>query len=203
MDCISIYGSGNLFLSVGMIGWNLAVWRLAATLLLSLAAGFITHALVAKDWLGRPLLRSRKAVSVQSMFKLAKDGWVRFRKGFAEAKASKYTVPSSGSNADGQLQLMPIVLPSKYVTAPTGFPLCSTCSPTITVSKNFPMLSEQKPDKTLEEDCPGNEGPDCGCSTSQKTFKSVAQRNNERYMDGQQIYGIGLSFRGFDYFLCS
>ncbi|MBW2336280.1 MAG: permease [Deltaproteobacteria bacterium] len=31
------------FLSVGTIGWNLAVWRLVGTLLLSLSAGFITH----------------------------------------------------------------------------------------------------------------------------------------------------------------
>ncbi len=31
------------FLSVGTIGWNLAVWRLAGTLFLSLSAGFITH----------------------------------------------------------------------------------------------------------------------------------------------------------------
>ena len=56
------------FLSVGMIGWELAVWRLAATLLLSLAAGFITQAIVTNGWLGQPILRSQKAVSVQTMY---------------------------------------------------------------------------------------------------------------------------------------
>jgi len=31
------------FLSVAALGWELAVWRLLTTLILSLAAGFITH----------------------------------------------------------------------------------------------------------------------------------------------------------------
>ncbi len=41
------------FLSVATIGWDLAVWRLAATLILSLSAGFITHFILQKGWLGR------------------------------------------------------------------------------------------------------------------------------------------------------
>ena len=137
------------FLSVGMIGWELAVWRLAATLLLSLAAGFITHVLVAKDWLGRPILRSHKPVSVQSMFELAKDGWARFRERHTETKASKYTVAQAGSNAGGQLQLMPIVLAPKFVAAPAGSAFCSSCSPTITVPQN----------RQLEWAVPGTEEP--------------------------------------------
>jgi uncharacterized membrane protein YraQ (UPF0718 family) len=34
------------FLSVAMIGWKLAIWRLAATLFLSLSAGYITHVVI-------------------------------------------------------------------------------------------------------------------------------------------------------------
>ena len=49
------------FLSVGMIGWELAVWRLAATLILSFGAGLITHLLMENGWLGQPILRSRKS----------------------------------------------------------------------------------------------------------------------------------------------
>jgi len=39
-------------LSAATLGWDLAVWRLASTLLLSLSAGFITHYLWKKGWLG-------------------------------------------------------------------------------------------------------------------------------------------------------
>jgi uncharacterized membrane protein YraQ (UPF0718 family) len=52
------------FLSVGLIGWKLAIWRLAATLVLSLGAGFLTHAMMARGWLGRQILRTRKVTSV-------------------------------------------------------------------------------------------------------------------------------------------
>jgi uncharacterized membrane protein YraQ (UPF0718 family) len=54
------------FLSVGMIGWKLAVWRLAAALFLSLSAGFITHVAMKRGWLGQQILRTRKATSVES-----------------------------------------------------------------------------------------------------------------------------------------
>jgi uncharacterized membrane protein YraQ (UPF0718 family) len=48
------------FLSVATIGWKLAIWRLGGTLVLSLAAGLITHALVGRGWLGSEVLRSRR-----------------------------------------------------------------------------------------------------------------------------------------------
>ena len=39
------------FLSVATLGWDLAVWRLASTLVISLSAGFITHYVIKKKWL--------------------------------------------------------------------------------------------------------------------------------------------------------
>jgi hypothetical protein len=63
------------FLSVGMIGWKLAIWRLAATLVLSLSAGFITHMLMQNGWLGQQILRTRKVIKVQSAAELFKKGW--------------------------------------------------------------------------------------------------------------------------------
>jgi uncharacterized membrane protein YraQ (UPF0718 family) len=62
------------FLSVGMIGWKLAVWRLAATLFLSLAAGFITHMLIQNGRLGREILRMRKVTKVKSTREFFKNG---------------------------------------------------------------------------------------------------------------------------------
>ncbi len=49
------------FLSVATLGWDLAVWRLVSTLLISLSAGFITHYLVYKKWLDETrVLRTSK-----------------------------------------------------------------------------------------------------------------------------------------------
>lgn len=45
------------FLSVAFLGWPLAIGRLAATLLLSLAAGFLTHWITQRGWLQGDLLR--------------------------------------------------------------------------------------------------------------------------------------------------
>lgn len=48
----------TFFLSVALLGWPLAVWRLAGALLLSLGAGFATHFLTRQGWLGEDVLRS-------------------------------------------------------------------------------------------------------------------------------------------------
>ena len=72
------------FLSVGMIGWELAIWRLAATLFLSLAAGLITHLLMQNGWLGKEVLRARKVAKVQSTAELFKNGWQRIKDGAPE-----------------------------------------------------------------------------------------------------------------------
>jgi hypothetical protein len=68
----------TFFLSVATIGWNMAVWRLAATLLLSLAAGTITHFAVTRNWLGDKILRdkaSARSVSVVSFTDRFVAGW--------------------------------------------------------------------------------------------------------------------------------
>lgn len=51
------------FLSVATIGWDLAVWRLAATLAMSLAAGYITQLAVNRHWLGDQILRESVSAS--------------------------------------------------------------------------------------------------------------------------------------------
>lgn len=48
------------FLSVAVLGWPLAVWRLVSTLGISLFAGFVTHWVTKKGWLGEPVLRGRQ-----------------------------------------------------------------------------------------------------------------------------------------------
>ena len=67
------------FLSVATIGWNLAIWRLAGTLVLSLSAGFITHMAVQKKLLGSDVLRSKKGSVTQGAFSLAQNGWLEVK----------------------------------------------------------------------------------------------------------------------------
>jgi uncharacterized membrane protein YraQ (UPF0718 family) len=60
-------------LSVGTLGWKLACWRLGGTLFLSLAAGYLTQALVVRGWLETDFLRLRpaNAPGFRSRFKSA------------------------------------------------------------------------------------------------------------------------------------
>ncbi len=63
------------FLSVGVLGWEMAVWRLAGTLVLSLSAGFLTHFMGQRGWLGRQILRENHETQVRSTRRLLQEGW--------------------------------------------------------------------------------------------------------------------------------
>jgi uncharacterized membrane protein YraQ (UPF0718 family) len=63
------------FLSVATLGWELAVWRLAATLVLSLSAGLLTHVLKKRGWLGQQTLRARPAAPAHRAWARLRQGW--------------------------------------------------------------------------------------------------------------------------------
>ncbi|HSM58929.1 MAG TPA: permease [Candidatus Sulfomarinibacteraceae bacterium] len=65
----------TFFLSVAMLDWDLALWRLGATFAMSLGAGFVTHALVQRGWLGEAILRSGYRMEARSGMALLRDGW--------------------------------------------------------------------------------------------------------------------------------
>jgi uncharacterized membrane protein YraQ (UPF0718 family) len=67
------------FLSVATLGWELAVWRLAATLVLSLGAGLVTHVLQQRGWLGHENLRAWSAAPTQNTLARVKRGWRRLK----------------------------------------------------------------------------------------------------------------------------
>ena len=54
------------FLTVSMLGWELAVWRLSATLVLSLGSGFITHFLIQRNMLGTKILLDAHSTQVKT-----------------------------------------------------------------------------------------------------------------------------------------
>ncbi len=66
------------FLSVGTIGWDLAVWRLIGTLILSLFAGFITHSLVQKKWIGKNIIKNTNGLNTVQRPSMIKNAWNRF-----------------------------------------------------------------------------------------------------------------------------
>jgi uncharacterized membrane protein YraQ (UPF0718 family) len=63
------------FLSVSTLGWELAIWRLAATLILSLGGGFITHFAVQRGWLGTKILREQSSTQVRTFGEVLKGTW--------------------------------------------------------------------------------------------------------------------------------
>jgi uncharacterized membrane protein YraQ (UPF0718 family) len=84
------------FLSVATLGWNLAVWRLAATLVLSLGAGLVTHVLQQRGWLRQEALRTRSAGPVQGIGSRLQSGW-RVFKGALSAQSSLRLATSSAT----------------------------------------------------------------------------------------------------------
>jgi uncharacterized membrane protein YraQ (UPF0718 family) len=59
-------------MSAALLGWPLAVARLVATLLLSLAAGFITYGVVKRGWIGEDFLRAGATASTGSVSPLVR-----------------------------------------------------------------------------------------------------------------------------------
>jgi len=51
------------FLSVSMLGWQIALWRLGGTFFMSFAGGYVTHYLLKAGWIKGNLLRSTQPVT--------------------------------------------------------------------------------------------------------------------------------------------
>ena len=77
------------FLSVGTIGWNLAVWRLVGTLILSLASGFITHYLVQTKWIPKHILKNTMGLNTSQRPSMIQNTWHRFLSGVKNIVFSK------------------------------------------------------------------------------------------------------------------
>ncbi len=90
------------FLSVSTLGWELAIWRLAATLILSLGGGFITHFAVQRGWFGTKFLRGQGSTQVRTVGEILKGTWQYVMTTLDSALAPKTTsrlVLSGGSIA--------------------------------------------------------------------------------------------------------
>lgn len=154
------------FLSVGMIGWNLAIWRLAATLVLSLCAGFITHLLVQYKWLGQQILRTRKAAQVKSTKELIKQSWNKFKARGAAETLSKNPIRSAMRHSSGQLQFVPVVQPAKSAAVPDRR---SYSTGMIPMKGPQPAGAELLKVSDRYESC-SSKGQNCGCKSTAENF---------------------------------
>lgn len=99
------------FLTVGTLGWELAIWRLAATLVLSLGGGFITHYLVQRSLLGEKILRdvhSTQVITTGEILKQARQYVLMKISDFLAPQKMTSMALSSGTIALSQSQ--PVVL---------------------------------------------------------------------------------------------
>ncbi len=86
------------FLSVATLGWELAVWRLGATLFLSLGAGLVTHFVVQQGWLGQQILRAPQRAQAQTV-------WSRLQAGRRRLTQTLGSLPSQGLGFAGASRL--------------------------------------------------------------------------------------------------
>ena len=93
------------FLSVATLGWELAVWRLATTLALSLSAGLITHFVAQQGWLGQQILRTHQATPAKPIWEHLQRGWRQFR--LAVSGVSRLVTSRPMRIADGSATLAP------------------------------------------------------------------------------------------------
>jgi uncharacterized membrane protein YraQ (UPF0718 family) len=155
------------FLSVGMIGWELAIWRLAATLVLSLGAGFITHMLMQNGWLGQQILRTRKVAKVKSTAELFKKGWQGLKNSLTPVSPAGHSFPAAVSQSRGQLQYAPVIVPLKTESA-AG---CSSCTTAITALKNPQPAKVEIINTPAQQDTCSSGEQNCGCNSASDTFR--------------------------------
>lgn len=87
------------FLSVATLGWELAVWRLAATLVLSLGAGLVTHVLQQRGWLGKESLRAWSAAPTQGLQARLQRGWRRLKLALVPSQSVQLAIGGAASSS--------------------------------------------------------------------------------------------------------
>ena len=162
------------FLSVGMIGWELAVWRLAATLVLSFGAGLITHVVMANGWLGHPILRSRKSAPVQGTLELIKKGWDQAKARFSKPRNLPARQPAGpmGSPSETLMQLAPVLQSIRLAPSVVGTASCESCASDATLAPLQPTQPDAPISNASGAGCCGSQPAESSCCDSTASFKS-------------------------------
>ncbi|AHC13692.1 permease [Salinispira pacifica] len=146
------------FLSVSTLGMNLAVWRIIATAVLSLAGGILAHFMQSRGWVGQSILKDGYTTRV---FRLLP--WLRERVSLAWTRLVESRRPNGYA---AETSVSPEVRISSIEGAPREFSLSASLSPTAVpggdscctpgsrVSSAASCCSGEKPEKTCE--CSGD-----------------------------------------------
>ncbi len=166
------------FLSVASIGWNLALWRLGVTFALSLSAGFITHVLVQRGWLGNQYLRQRPQTNVPTTWAVLKNGWQRLSTtvagGLAQRATASALLPTSSSSAccapaSASIELSPQVASSSACCAPTTASIELVPRERLGATASFTSTATCT---AVESSCTTSSG--CGCGTTESGCQGAA-----------------------------
>lgn len=121
------------FLSVTTLGWELAVWRLVATTILSLAGGFVAHGLDRAGFFGSGYLRQDPVLTTWSMTKALRSAGRRLGTalGLGPAPtAATQTVPSCACAPAPALASASTTCCNTMAAQDTPGPSCTTTSRT-------------------------------------------------------------------------
>jgi uncharacterized membrane protein YraQ (UPF0718 family) len=158
------------FLSVGMIGWELAVWRLAATLFLSLAAGFITHMVMARGWLGDRILQSSQSATVNSSFELIKKGWLRLKDSLPVLRPNKLALSSLVERLSPHTQVIPHTPSSNPAINLSASTACTSCAPLLSDQASKLPVVTLTPKPEAQDTCCGSGTDNQGCADIPEPF---------------------------------
>jgi uncharacterized membrane protein YraQ (UPF0718 family) len=138
-------------LTVAKLGWELAVWRLAATFLLSLGGGYLTQLAAAGGWLGGDVLRQTRPVAVSSPVRLLRKAAaaLRPRAGLQPAMRSccasaARPAPAAGARLDAD-------------------PLAASCA-----YSGAPAVAVAPAAHPVASPAPARPARDCGCTFTRK-----------------------------------
>lgn len=161
------------FLSVGVLGWELALWRFMGTLILSLGAGFLTHFIMQRHWKDTNILRETQVMSVPSMRTMVQDSW-RWVRQRTMRPAPTATGSVSTPTIEGQtLSPSPtIALASIPVTVPING---STESPASSPGTSSGNTTGNISASSCCAPTPSSSANSCGCSATVDTADSTAE----------------------------
>jgi len=158
------------FLSVGMIGWELAIWRLAATLLLSFSAGLITQVLMDRGWLGGQILRSRQFNPSPSLFSLIKNAWRKLKHRLRTVPVPNVMVSQAVPISASQIHSMALDRPSKYEAPAAGISMCTSCEADMPIASGPLQNLIPESSSAANEACCSSCTQDSDNSTSSASF---------------------------------
>lgn len=135
------------FLSVGTIGWELAVWRLSVTLLLSFGAGLITQLFMSKGLLGQHILRRHRNSPVQSPSEVLKNSWKTLKNKLLTIRPPRFATPAAAA------------------------PACTACSASIPRIDHIQPAIHAKTQAAQMAPKPVDDSQGCGCDSAPETFR--------------------------------